>query len=90
MRLQLGRTPTDIEQRLRTEWARFPGASNDAMRRILHAWTQTLAADMAEEDGTALTLPSFEELAGLKEKEMTTIAQADFREWQRKHSARGV
>ena len=33
MRLQLGRTPRAIEQRLRTEWARFPGASNDATRR---------------------------------------------------------
>ena len=90
MRLQLGRTPRGFERRLRAEWARFPGASNDATRRILHTWAQTLAADMVDADGTALTLPSFEELAGLKEKEMTTIAQADFREWQRKHTARGV
>jgi len=45
---------------------------------------------MVDADGTALTLPSFEDLAGLKEKEMTTIALADFREWQRKHTARGV
>ncbi len=90
MRLQLGRTPRGFERRLRAEWARFPGASNDATRRILHTWAQTLAADMVDADGTVLTLPSFEELAGLKEEEMTTIAQADFREWQRKHTARGV
>ena len=43
-----------------------------------------------EKDGTVPTLPSFEELAGLKEEEMTIIVQADFREWQRKHTARGV
>ena len=94
MRLQLGRTPTDIEQRLRGEWARFSGTSNDAMRRILHAWAQALAADMAEEDGTVPTLPSFEELAGRKEEEMTTITQAGFREWRKshgeRHEARGV
>ena len=94
MRLQLGRTPKGIEQRLRTEWARFPGASNDATRRVLHTWAQTLVADMAEEDGTVPTLPSFEELSGRKEKEMTTITQAGFREWRRshgeRHEARGV
>ena len=94
MRLQLGRTPKGFEQRLRVEWARFPGASNDATRRVLYAWAKALAADMAGEDGTVPTLPSFEELAGQKEEEMTTIAQADFREWRRihgeRHEARGV
>ena len=93
MRLQLGRTPTDIEQRLRTEWARFSGTGNDAMRRILHTWAQTLVADIVEEDGTVPALPSFEELSG-QEKEMTTITQAGFREWRRshgeRHEARGV
>ena len=94
MRLQLGRTPKGIEQRLRTEWARFPGASNDATRRVLHTWAQTLVADMAEQDGTVPTLPSFEELAGRKEEEMTTITQARFQEWRKshgeRHEARGV
>ena len=94
MRLQLGRTPTDIEQRLRTEWARFPGTSNDATRRVLHAWAQALVAHTAEEDGTVPTLPSFDELSGQKEEEMTTITQARFREWRRshgeRHEARGV
>ena len=94
MRLQLGRTPRAIEQRLRTEWARFPGTGNDATRRILHAWAQALVADTAEEDGTVPTLPSFEELAGRKEEEMTTITQARFREWRKSHGelheARGV
>ena len=94
MRLQLGRTPRAIEQRLRTEWARFPGAGNDATRRILHAWAQALVAHTAEEDGTVPALPSFEELAGQKEEEMTTITQARFREWRRsygeRHEARGV
>ena len=88
MRLQLGRTPKGIEQRLRTEWARFPGASNDATRRVLHTWAQTLVADMAEEDGTVPTLPSFDELSGRKEEEMTTITQAGFREWRRSHGER--
>ena len=87
MRLQLGRTPTGIEQRLRTEWARFSGTGNDAMRRILHTWAHALVADI-DEDGTVLTLPSFEELAGRKEEEMTTIAQADLREWRRNHGER--
>ena len=68
MRLQLGRTPRAIGQRLRTEWARFPGAGNDATRRVLHAWAQALVAHTAEEDGTVPTLPSFEELAGQKEE----------------------
>ena len=94
MRLQLARTPKGFEQRLRTEWARFPGASNHATRRVLHTWVQALTADMAGEGGTVPTLPSFEELEGRKEEEMTTIAQADFREWRRKHGqrheARGV
>ena len=84
---QLGRTPTGIEQRLRTEWARFSGTGNDAMRRILHTWAHALVADI-DEDGTVLTLPSFEELAGRKEEEMTTIAQADLREWRRNHGER--
>ena len=94
MRLQLGRTPRAIEQRLRTEWARFPGAGNDTTRRVLHTWAQTLVADMAEEHGTVPTLPSFDELSGRKEEEMTTITQAGFREWRRshgeRHEARGV
>ena len=94
MRLQLGRTPRAIEQRLRTEWARFPGDGNAATRQILHAWAQALVADTAEEDGTVPTLPSFEELAGQKEEEMTTITQARFREWRKSHGelheARGV
>ena len=94
MRLQLGRTPRAIEQRLRAEWARFPGASNDATRRVLHTWAQTLVADMAEKDGTVPTLPSFEELSGRKEEEMTTITQARFQEWRKshgeRHEARGV
>ena len=94
MRLQLGRTPKGFEQRLRTEWARFPGASNDVTRRVLHTWAQALAADMAGEDGTVPTLPSFEQLEGQKEEEMTTIAQADLREWHRnyreRHEAKGV
>ena len=94
MRLQLGRTPRAIEQRLRTEWTRFPGAGNDATRRILHTWAQASVADMVEEDGTVPTLPSFEELSGQKEEEMTTITQAGFREWRRshgeRHEARGV
>ena len=88
MRLQLRRTPNELEQRLRAEWARFPGASNDATRRVLHAWARELAADMVGEDGTVPTLPSFEELEGQKEEEMTTIAQARFREWQRKREER--
>ena len=88
MRLQLGRTPTGIDQRLRTEWARFPGAGNDAMRRILHTWAQALVADLVDEDGRVPTLPSFEELARRKEEEMTTIAQADLREWRRSHGER--
>ena len=49
---------------------------------------------MAEEDDTVPTLPSFEELSGQKEEEMTTITQARFREWRRshgeRHEARGV
>ena len=88
MRLQLGRTPKGFEQRLKTEWARFPGTSNHATRRVLHTWARALAADMAGEDDTAPTLPSFEELEGQKEEEMTTIAQADFREWRRIHGER--
>ena len=88
MRLQLRRTPNELEQRLRAEWARFPGASNDATRRVLHAWARELAADMVGEDGTVPTLPSFEELEGQKEEEMTTIAQARFREWQRNQRER--
>ena len=95
LRLQLGRTPRAIEQRLRTEWARFPGARNDATRRVLHTWARALVAEIVDEDGAAPTLPSFEELAGLKEeKDMTTIAQANLRKWQRnytaRHTARGV
>ena len=94
MRLQLGRTPADFERRLRTEWARFPGPSNYATRGVLHTWARALATDMAGEDGTVPTLPSFEELEGQKEEEMTTIAQANFREWHRnhreRHEARGV
>ena len=83
MRLQLGRTPAGFERRLRTEWARFPGPSNYATRGVL-----ALATDMAEEDGTVPTLPSFAELEGQKEEEMTTIAQAEFREWLRNHGER--
>ena len=90
LRLQLGRTPRAIEQRLRTEWARFPGTGNDAARRVLHTWARALVAGMVEEDGTVPTLPSFEELAGRKEEEMTTITQARFREWRQNYAARVV
>ena len=95
LRLQLGRSPRNLARRLRIERARFPGAGDDATRRVLHAWAEALAADMADEDGTAPTLPSFEELEGqTEEADMTTVAQARFAKWSRDyrelHTARGV
>ena len=94
MRLQLGRSPSDLERRLRTERARFPGAGNENTRRVLHVWAEALAADMADMAADAArmpALPSFRELEGLTEEtDMTTIAQARFGKWYRDYRAANV
>lgn len=84
LRLQLGRTPDEIERRLKAEWLRFPGAGDEAVRRVLHTWATALVDDMVDDAGAAPPLPSFEELEGLTEgADMTTISQARLGKWYR-------
>ena len=91
LRLQSGRTPDEIEQRLRAEWRRFPGAGDEAVRRALHTWATALVDDMVDDAGAAPPLPSFEELEGLREgADMTTISQARLGKWYRDFRAENV
>ena len=91
MRLQLGRTPDDIERRLKVEWQRFPGPGDKAIRRVLHTWATALVEDMVDYTGAVPPLPSLEELEGLTEGEdMTTISQARLGKWYRDFRAENV
>ena len=91
MRLQLGRSPSDLERRLRTERARFPGAGNENTRWVLHVWAEALIEDMADDDEPVSALPSFSELEGLTEEtDMTTISQARLGKWYRDYRAVNV
>ena len=95
LRLQTERTPADLLARLRTEWARFPGAADRATREVLHVWTRVLLADMG---GAESALPSVDELEGLERptggKEMATVSEARLGKWfeevRAEHVALGV
>ena len=45
VRLQAAATPQDLLPRLLEEFARFPGAENEAFRRALHSWARALWED---------------------------------------------
>lgn len=94
-RLQTTRTPEGLLRCLAREYANFPGRGNVATRRVLHAWTAALLADMAGGgDGGVVhgeaPLPAFAELEGLEGADMTTIAQARLGKWFEDFRARSV
>ena len=90
-RLQTATTPAGLLRRLEREYAIFAGPGNAGTRRVLHAWTGALLADMA---GGEAPLPAFEEMERLEGANMTTISQARLGKWfedfQAKNVAAGV
>ena len=81
VRLQAAATPQDLLPRLLEEFARFPGAGNEAFRRALHAWARAL---WKHKTGGAAGFPSFEALDRTKGAIMTTVAEAAWDRWEAK------
>ena len=86
VRLQAAATPQELLPRLLEEFARFPGAENEAFRRALHAWARALWSDKT---GGAADFPAFEELERTKGAIMTTVAEAAWDRWEAKVMAKG-
>ena len=92
LRLQAERMPAELLARFRLEWARFAGDANAGTRRVLHAWTGALLADM---DSAESKLPALADLEGLEgETNMATVSQALYAEWlagvRAQHVAEGI
>ena len=92
LRLQAERMPADLLARFRQEWTRFAGDADAGMRRVLHAWTAALLADMG---GAESALPPLAELEGLQGgTDMATVSEALFDEWfagvRAEHLAEGI
>ena len=87
VRLQAAATPQDLLPRLLGEFARFPGAENEAFRRALHAWARALWKDKTS---GATDFPAFEELERTKGAIMTTVAEAAWDRWEAKVMAKGI
>ena len=86
-RLQTATTPAGLLRGLEREYANFPGPRNAGTRRVLHAWTVALLADMA---GAEAPLPAFEEMERLEGANMTTISQARLGKWFQDFQATNV
>ena len=81
-RLQTTGTPQGLLRCLAQEYANFPGPGNIDTRRMLHAWTRALLADMVGgRRGGEAPLPPFAEMEGLQGAEMTTIGQERLGKW---------
>ena len=78
VRLQRAETG-GLGRQLREEAQRFPGGSNRAFRRALHAWARALWTDKT--DG-APGFPAFEEFERTGEESMPTIAEANWDRWE--------
>ena len=92
LRLQAERMPAELLAQFRQEWTRFAGDADAGMRRVLHAWTAALLADMG---GAASALPPLAELEGLQGgTDMATVSEALFEEWfagvRAEHLAEGI
>ena len=87
VRLQAAATPQGLLPRLLEEFARFPGAGNEAFRRALHAWARAL---WKHKTGGAAGFPAFEELERAKGAIMTTVAEAAWDRWEAKVLAKGI
>ena len=87
VRLQAAATPQDLLPRLLEEFARFPGADNEAFRRGLHAWARAL---WKHKTGGAAGFPAFEALDRTKGAIMTTVAEAAWDRWEAKVLAKGI
>ena len=87
VRLQAAATPQDLLPRLLEEFARFPGAGNEAFRRGLHAWARAL---WKHKTGGAAGFPAFKELDRTKGAIMTTVAEAAWDRWEAKVLAKGI
>ena len=88
LRLQAERMPAELLARFRLEWARFAGDANAGTRRVLHAWTGALLADM---DSAESKLPALADLEGLEGgTNMATVSQALYAEWRAQHVAEGI
>ena len=87
VRLQAAATPQDLLPRLLEEFARFPGAENEAFRRALHSWARALWEDKTVR---ASGFPAFEELERTKGAIMTTVAEAAWDRWEAKVLAKGI
>ena len=92
LRLQAERTLPGLLARFRREWTRFAGDAEAAMRRVLHAWTRALLAEMGGADSALPALPELEELKG--GTDVATVSEARLGKWfaevRAEHIAEGI
>ena len=69
-RLVLSRTPPALMEQLQLERRRFAGPGERAFRQGMHAWVEEAVLGAAD---SGVALPSFEELEGAKEVEVTYL-----------------
>ena len=69
-RLVLSRTPPTLMEQLQVERRRFAGPGERAFRQGMHAWVEEAVLGAAD---SGVALPSFEELEGAKEVEVTYL-----------------
>ena len=92
LRLQAERTLSGLLTRLREEWTRFAGDADAPTRRVLHAWTGALLAQMGGVESALPPLPELEKLKG--GTDMATVSEARLGKWfadvRAEHVAEGV
>ena len=90
LRLQAERTLAGLLARLRDEWARLAGEADAATRRVLHAWTGALLAQMGGAESALPALPELEELKGGTDMASEARLGKWFAEVRAEHVAEGV
>ena len=87
VRLAKCAAPEALRDALAAEWARFGGTANAGFRRGLLAWAEERLLGLPESD---LLLPSFEELEGIEEHQMSYLLEDRVAEWKAQWAAEGL
>ena len=87
VRLAKCATLAALRDGLAAEWARFGGIAEARLRRGLHAWAEERLLGLQESD---LSLPTFEELEGIEEHQMSYLLEDRVAEWKAEWAAEGL
>lgn len=80
-------TVEELATHLHVGWERFPGARNETLRRGMLAWAEETAVGLR---GSAMRLPSYEELEGLEVEEMTHLLKDRIKRWEEEWVRKGI